>query len=112
MNIRKLWIAVFLTISLPVAADFTTIAEAYEVPMNLFNVPVTRNGTLSLQQCTDCPVVTARLTPQTQFLVNGQLVELSEFRQQAFAVSDRASKTVVVLHHLETDTISSISLNL
>jgi hypothetical protein len=44
--------------------------------------------------------------------VNGQLVELSEFRQQAFAVSDRASKTVVVLHHLETDTISSISLNL
>ena len=111
MKIRHLLISVML-ISLPAAADFTTISRAYEVPLNLFQVPVTSNGVIQVKQCADCEVHSGRLTSSTIFRINGQVVELTEFRRQAFSVRDREAETVIVLHHLETDTIKSISLTL
>lgn len=103
-------IAVFLSFS--AAADFTTIERAYEVPLNTFNVPVTHNGVISFSECAECEAVSARVTGNTEFVVNGKAVELKDFRAEVFQVRDRASKYLTVLHHLESDTISSISVTL
>jgi len=112
MTIRHLTVALLLTLCVPAVAEFTTIARAYEVPLNTFNVPVTRNGVITVKECDDCPAQSGRLTPQTAFLINGRSVELTEFRKSAYGVRDRSAETVIVLHHLESDTISSISLTL
>ncbi len=112
MHIRKILIATLLLISLPVAAEFRTVKLAYEVPLNEFNVPVTRNGIISFRQCPGCATVEGRLTPDTRFLLNGNAVELKEFRKHVFTVRNRAAETIVVTQHLETETITSISINL
>lgn len=112
MTIRYFFAALMLALCVPAAAEFTTISRAYEVPLNLFNVPVTRNGRIAVKQCDDCTLESGRLTADTQFIINGRPVELTEFRKSVFSIRDRDAATVVVLHHLETDTISSISLTL
>ena len=58
------------------------------------------------------PRLNARITGNTQFLVNGKSVELKEFRKQVFQVRDRLNKWLTVLHHLDQDTITSISVAL
>lgn len=110
MKKRALFAAIILTLSVSASADFKTISRAYEVPLSIFNVPVTHTGTISFGECRDCQFVSARLTVNTQFVVNGISVELKDFRAQAFQVRDRASTAVTVLHHLETNTITSISM--
>ena len=110
MKFRTLFAAIMVSLSLTATADFITIERAYEVPMNTFNVPVTHNGVISFSECDECSAVSARMTGDTVFLVNGKAVELKEFRKQVFQVRDRTSKTIVVLHHLENGTVTSISM--
>jgi len=110
MKFRALFAAIVVSLSFTAAADFTTIERAYEVPMHTFNVPVTHNGVISFSECDECAAVSARMTGKTRFLVNGKDVELKEFRKQVFQVRDRTSQTIVVLHHLANDTVSSISM--
>ncbi len=112
MKFRAFLLAVTVCLSLPVAADFRTVAQAYEVPLSGFSVPVTHNGIITFSECATCPSHSGRLTGDTQFIVNGKAVELKEFRKRLFHVRDRQSEIVTVVHHLETDTIKSISVAL
>ncbi len=110
MKIRALFIAVLLSLSFSALADFVTVQRAYEVRLSTFNVPVTHNGVISFKECETCDAVSARLTGNTLFLVNGKAVELKEFRKQVFQVRDRSKKWVTVLHYLAEDTVTSISV--
>lgn len=110
MKKRALFAAIFLTMSVSASADFETISRAYEVPLNIFTVPVTHTGIITFGECPECQFVSARLTVNTQFVVNGVSVELKDFRAQAFQVRNRESTAVTVLHHLESNTITSISM--
>ena len=110
MKIRTLFAAVMISLSFSAAADFTTVERAYEVNLATFNVPVTHNGIISFKECDTCEAVSARLTGQTRFIINGKAVELKEFRKSVFQVRDRSSKSVTVLRHLEADTVTSISV--
>lgn len=112
MTIRALFITILLTLSFSASADFKTIQRAYEVNLSTFNVPVTHNGVISFKECETCESISARLTGQTQFIINGKAVELKEFRKQVFQVRDRSKEWVTVLHHLEADTVTSISVTL
>ena len=112
MKTPALFTAIAIFLSFSASADFTTVERAYEVPLNTFNVPVTHNGVISFSECAECESISARLTGNTLFLVNGKAVELKDFRAEVFQVRDRASKAITVLHHLESDTISSISISL
>ena len=50
------------------------------------------------------------MTRHTQFLVNGQAVELKEFRKSVFQVRERDTKAVIIKHHLANDTITSLNV--
>ncbi len=112
MKIPALFTAIAIFLSFSASADFTTVERAYEVQLSTFSVPVTHNGIISFKECSDCEAVSARITGNTQFLVNGKSVELKEFRKQVFRVRDRSNKWLTVLHHLDQDTITSISVAL
>ena len=112
MYIRKLLVALLMTFSLSVAADFVTVEEGYEVALSDMTVPVTSTGSLVFRECADCDAKTIRMTRNTRFIGAGRTVELKEFRKQVFQVSDRTRVPVTIMHHLESNTIVSVSVNL
>lgn len=111
MNIKYFFIAVLLGLSLPAAAEFTTIAEAHEVALSDFRVPATPSSGVIFKICDDCDMMTVRVTPNTQYLINGKSYPLKEFRKRVFDIRDRANTPVTVLHHLESDIVLSVSVS-
>lgn len=111
MNIKTLLLAILLGISLPVAADFKTVSLAHEIQLSNFRVPVTLNSAVAFKTCDECDVQAVRVTPQTQYILNGNPVPLKEFRKTVFKIRDRAHNTVIVLQHLESNTVVSVSVN-
>jgi hypothetical protein len=112
MNVKKLILLALLTLSLPVAADFVIVSEAYEIALSNFRVPATPSSGVQFKKCDECDYQTVRVTPNTRYVVNGQAVTLKEFRKRVFDVRDRAAETIIVLHHLESDTIESVSVDI
>lgn len=112
MITRLLVLALLTAVSFTAGADFRTVQRAYEVVLSDFRAPATVNGTASFQPCTSCDVLTVRVTPHTRYKVNNDVVELAEFRQQLRTISDRDAKTIIVLHHLEANTVTAISVTL
>lgn len=113
MKISKLMlIGMALCISLPVSAEMRTIAAAYEVALNDFHVPASENGILSFKQCSTCKVQVVKVTGQTEYILNQEKLELSDFRKSLSTVRNRSTVTVIVRHHLESDTIDRVSVTL
>ena len=110
MNAKQILISTLLILSLPVAAEFVTVSRAYEIALSDFRVPATPSSGVQFKECEDCDIVTIRVTPNTRYQVNGKSVPLKEFRKLVFQVRDRAAETIIVLHHLESDTIESVSV--
>ena len=109
--IRKFtMMAAMLLIALPAAADFQTVSRAYEVALSDLTVPLSQNGQLLFRQCNDCDTESVRLTPNTQFVVNGRNVRFDRFRSIANETSEADSVPVTVLHHLESGTVVRLSL--
>jgi hypothetical protein len=112
MNIKTLLIAVLLGLSVPVAAEFTTVSLAHEVALSNFRVPPSDNSAVAFKTCDDCEIQRVRVTVNTQYNINGQSVPLKEFRKTIFQVRDRANNIITVLQHLETNTIVSVSVSI
>jgi hypothetical protein len=110
MNVRKIFLIALLTLSLPVTAEFVIVSEAYEIALSDFRVPATPSSGAQFKQCEECDYQTVRVTPNTQYVVNGKTVTLKEFRKRVFDIRDRAAATIIVLHHLELDVIESVSV--
>ena len=110
MNIRKLLICALLVISLPAVAKFTTISRAYELALSDLRVPATPNSGVIFKECAECNMVSVRVTPNTQYIVNGRSLPLKDFRKAVFQVTHRDTTPVTVLHHLESDTIVSVTV--
>jgi hypothetical protein len=112
MNIRKSLICALLVVSLPAVAEFTTISKAYEVALSDIRVPATPSSGIIFKACTDCDMTSVRVTPNTQYIVNGKSIELKAFRKAVFQIRDRAAETIIILHHLESDTVVSVSVTI
>ncbi len=112
MQIRTTFTAILLLICGSVSAQFMTIELAHEIPLSGFVAPVSQNGTLTFRGCPDCKTFSSRLTPSTIFLVNEIQVELSEFRQKVAAARSQDNHGVVVVQHLETNTVTSILIKI
>ena len=111
-TLTRIAICALLAISLPAAADFRTIERAYEVQLNQFRLPGASVGALALRPCNTCEVKVIRVTPETQYILNQEPLELKDFRKAIARVGKRDQRWVIVLHHLEKDTVTSVSLNL
>ncbi len=110
MNIRKTLICALLLISLPAAAEFTTISKAYEVSLSDLRVPATPSSGVIFKECAECDMMSVRVTPNTQYIVNGKSLLLKDFRKAVFQVTHRDTTSVTILHHLESDTIVSVTV--
>jgi len=110
MNIKRLLICTLLVLSLPVAADFETVSRAYEIALSDFRVPATPSSGVQFKECAECDSTIIRVTPYTLYKVNQKSVDLKEFRKSVFQIRDRAATMVIVLHHLESDTVEAVSV--
>ncbi|MDJ0712271.1 MAG: hypothetical protein QNJ14_17920 [Woeseiaceae bacterium] len=104
--------AAIATFSVPALADFKTVSRAYEVALGNMRIPTSAYSAVRFSECEDCETHAVRLTANTRFVVNGRSVSFERFQAMAAAVNDADSVPVIVLHHLESDTISKISVSL
>jgi hypothetical protein len=111
-TLRTFTICLALLISHLATADIKTIALASEVSLSEFRVPASVNGVASFKTCESCELQVVSVTSNTRYEINHRTVKLQEFRKSLSTVSNRDRKTVIVMHHLESDVITSISINL
>jgi hypothetical protein len=94
------------------AADIRTITLASEISLSDFRVPASENGVASFKECESCELKVVAVTSDTRYEFNGHTVTLQDFRKSLSKVSNREQETVIVMRHLESDVITSISLSL
>ena len=112
MHKRKILTMTLLWLTLPAAADFQTVSRAYEIALNNFSAPASHNSAAIFRQCDECDQHRVRVTADTQYRINDQSVTLQEFRKSIFKIRNRSAATIIVLHHLESDTIEQIMVTL
>ena len=112
MQIRKLLALVLLGLSLSAAADFTTVTAAYEVALSDLRLPRSTGGTLTFKECEACEARTLRVGGQTRYVLNDRSYTLVEFTRQLSGVSNRKDETATVMHHLESNMITAVMINL
>lgn len=112
MNIKSLLSVTLLSLGLAMAAQADIVSMAYEVALGDFRAPTTPNGSAAFKPCSDCETKLVRVTAHTRYEINGKAVKFLDFRKTVREAGDRAEKTVIVLHHIESDTIKSLDVSL
>ena len=112
MKIKTLVSVTLLCLSLITAAQGDVVSQAYEVALSDFRAPTTENGSATFKACNDCDTQLVRVTANTRYTLNGKTVRLVDFRKAIKRADDRETIPVIVLHHLESDTIKSIAVSL
>jgi len=110
MKIKTLFAIALLSITF--AATGQVVSQAYEVGIEDFRAPVSQNGVAVFKACADCERRLVRVTPATRYSINGKSVQLDDFRKTIGLAGSRQRGDVIVLHHLESDTIESITVSL
>ena len=110
MKTRVLITAIILGLALPVAAQFLTIAEAYEVRLSDLRLPQNKNGSVSYRLCDDCAYSTKQLSRDAQWILDGQTLPFAKFRRAVMPIADRDAAAVTVLHHLEQDRVIQVQV--
>ncbi len=101
-----------LAIGISANAEFRTVSQAYEITLSDFRVPATPSSAVIFKECVDCDSRSIRVTPATRYELNGQPVDLKDFRARIFQIRDRSSVILTVLHHLESNTVIAVSTSL
>jgi len=112
MQFRLTIAAIIISAALPAAADFRTVALAYEVPLDNFTAPSSLNASAIFRECDTCEPHNVRVTAATDYRINDKSVSLQEFRKRILNIQNRADETVIVIRHLESDTVEQILINL
>lgn len=112
MPIRKLLVLVLLGLSLSAAADFRTITEVYEIELPNLRLPATEGGTIAIKECADCDALTLRVVGGTRYVLNDRDVTLAQLRSAANRITNRDDVIIDVYHHLESNTVTAVMLNL
>lgn len=110
MKIKTLFAIALLSISF--VATGQVVSQAYEIALGDFRAPVSQNGVAVFQECADCERRLVRVTPATRYTVNGKNMPLEDFRKSIGPGGSGKNGDVIVLHHLESDTIESIAVSL
>lgn len=112
MHIQRLMVLIILGLSLTAAADFRTITEVHEVNLIFLRLPGTPSGTLSFAECADCDSQTIRVSPATHYVINGRTVSLADFKRAVASVTNREDTIINVSHHLESNTVTTVTAKL
>ncbi len=112
MKLKAMITAVMLALALPAFAQITTIAQAHEVNLNDIRFPQTTSGTIGFRPCSECEYMTKRVTGATRWVLNGSPVTLDKFREGLANITNRTNRIVTIIHHLEEDRITEVSVYL
>lgn len=112
MNIKTLITVTLICFCLSAAAEDRIISLAYEVTLSNFSAPTTANSSIAFKECDECEQKRVRVTDATSYSINGKAVRLEDFRKSVGQVRDRDDHLVIVLHHLESDTIKSLDVSI
>ena len=110
MKIRVLIAVLSLAIALPAAAGFRTVQQAHEVRLSDLRLPVNAGGTIAFKACDDCPYQVKRVSETVQWVLNGKNMPLAKFRKALRSLPDRDRRYAAVLHHLEQDRVTKVSI--
>jgi len=110
MKFKIIITAMILMFAFPATADFVTSARAYELALSDVTVPPSQNSKLMFKECDDCDYMSIRLTPNTQYKINGRSVRFDQFREAIRGIRNADQTAAIVLHHLESDTVKSVSV--
>ena len=112
MKFKVLITAIVLSLALPVAAQADVVVQAYEVALSDVRLPRVPNGTIAFKECDRCDYNVMRVGADTRYRLNGTVVRLAKFREVVAGVQDRDSEAVTVLHHIERNQVTEVSVNL
>ncbi len=112
MKIKLIITTILVVLAFPALADFETVSRAYEVNASSLTIPPSQNSRMRFNECEDCDTRTVRLTPQTQYSVNGRKVRFDGFRKAVQSARQSKEAGVILLHHLQSDTVLSVSITL
>ncbi len=112
MNIKKLLTITLICIGFAASASGQVVSQAYELSLSAFTAPTTTSSNTSFKECDECDLMRVRVTATTNYSVNGSSVLLEDFRLAVSGASDPDEVSVVVLHHLESDTVVSIDVSI
>lgn len=112
MKTKYLLSVLLLALALPAAAEFRTVAEAYEIELSNLRLPQNAAGTIAYKTCDSCEYQTTRVSTDTRWILNGQAMSLVKFRQGVAQIKDRKKRFVTVLHHLENDRVTKVQLTI
>ena len=112
MHMPKLFALVLMGLSFSASADFTTITAAYEVRVSDMTMPLNEVGTLKFRQCAECELQTLLVNSSTVYVLDGNSLQLADFKDQLDSIEDPSTETATVLHHLESNIITGIKLKL
>ena len=112
MKFKVIIAAIALALAIPAFAQITTVAQAHEVNLNDVRFPQSTSGTIGFRPCSECEYATKRVSASTRWVLNGQPVTLEKFREGLAHITNRNSEIVTIVHHLEEDTITEVSVYL
>jgi hypothetical protein len=112
MKLKVLITAALLSLALPAAADFKQVQEAYEVALSDMRLPRADGGTIAFKECAKCEYKRIRVGSDMRYRLNGKDVTLKQFREAMATVENRDDEAVTVLHHLERNQVTAVSVNL
>ena len=110
MDFRKGLIMLSVCVALPAMAEIRTLTDARETSPSNMTVPTTSNSRLSFRTCSECDLVTARLTPATSFTINGARMEFEDFRKAFLVLRARGNGYVLVSIDTESKTVKSLQV--
>lgn len=111
-HLKNIFLGLALVASQSATADFRTITLASEIALSDFRAPASVNGVASYKTCESCELEVVSVTASTRYEINNRAVTLQDFRISLGTVVNRERRTVIVMHHLESDVITSISIDL
>ena len=111
MKFNVLIAAILLGLSLPAAAEYKVIEEAHEVRLADLRLPQNETGTVGFKPCDDCNYLVKRVNGNTEWVLDGQKLSLQKFKRNLRRISDRENTPVTVLHHLEDDRVTRVTVS-
>jgi hypothetical protein len=111
MRFAILLATISFALSVPGMAQFRTIAEAYEVRLSDLRLPQSEGGTVAYKTCDACAYESKLVSDDMQWILDGRSLPFEDFRRGVATVSDRENTPVMVLHHLESDRVTRVSVH-
>ena len=112
MKFKVLITAIILGLALPATAEFVQIQKAHEVQLSDLRLPQNEVGTVAFKPCGDCPYMVKRVNGNTQWVLDGKSMRLEKFRLGVMQLTTRDNTAVTVLHHLENDRVTKVSVHI